>query len=62
MRTLKTGQLETYIPYRDSITARFLSLIPWAIPKLLPFFEKSGEKGRRRFIAKNKLMAENIPQ
>jgi short-subunit dehydrogenase len=59
MRTLKTGQLEAYIPYSDSISARLLSLIPWAIPKLLPYFEKAGEKGRRKFISDNELLPEN---
>ncbi len=59
MRTLKTGQLETYTPYSDSISARLLNLIPWIIPKLLPHFEKSGEKGRRKFINDNKLLTEN---
>ncbi len=55
MRTLKTGQLETYIPYSDSVTARLLSVFPWLIPKLLPMFEKNGEKGRRKFITQNNL-------
>ena len=50
MKALKTGQLETYIPYSDSITARIFSLIPWAIPKLLPRFKKAGEAGRLQYI------------
>jgi short-subunit dehydrogenase len=59
MRTLKNGQLEAYIPYSDSISARLLNLIPWIIPKLLPHFEKAGEKGRRKFISDNELLPEN---
>jgi len=50
MKALKTGRLETYLPYRDSITARILSLVPWVIPKLLPRFEKAGEAGRLQYI------------
>lgn len=50
MRTLKTGQLETYIPYTDSIGTRLLGMFPWLIPKLLPYLERSGEKGRNKFM------------
>lgn len=62
MRTLKTGQLETYIPYSDSISSRLIGLIPWAIPKLLPRFEKAGEKGRRKFIESRNLQVNDSPQ
>jgi len=62
MRTLKSGQLETYIPYSDSISSRIFGMIPWLIPKVLPFFEKSGEKGRQRFIRSRKLAGETTPQ
>jgi short-subunit dehydrogenase len=50
MKALKTGRLETYLPYGDSITARIVSLFPGAIVKLLPRFEKAGEAGRLRYI------------
>jgi short-subunit dehydrogenase len=50
MKALKTGRLETYVPYRDSITARILSLFPGAIVKLLPRFVKTGEAGRLQYI------------
>ncbi|WP_165839988.1 SDR family NAD(P)-dependent oxidoreductase [Motiliproteus coralliicola] len=50
MKALKTGKLETYIPYSDSISARLLGVIPWVVPRLLPLLEKIGERGRDRFI------------
>jgi len=56
MRTLKTGRLETFVPYSDSISARLIGMVPWIIPKLLPYLEKSGEKGRRKFIASHQLV------
>ena len=55
MKTLKTGQLETYIPYSDSITSRILGSIPWIIPKIYKHLKKSGEKGRAKFIASRNL-------
>ncbi len=51
MRALHTGKLENYVPYGDSVLARFLSVFPWITPKILPFLEKAGEKGRQKFIA-----------
>ena len=56
MRTLKTGRLETFVPYSDSISARLIGMVPWLIPKLLPYLEKSGEKGRRKFITSRQLV------
>jgi short-subunit dehydrogenase len=50
MRTLRTGQLETYVPYSDSIATRLLGMFPWFIPRLLPYLERSGEKGRDKFV------------
>lgn len=54
-KTLRTGQLETYIPYSDSISTRFFGAIPWAISKILPRLHRAGEKGRQRFIASREL-------
>ncbi|HEX7776654.1 MAG TPA: SDR family oxidoreductase [Parvibaculum sp.] len=51
MKALKTGALETYVPYGDSITSRLAGAFPWVINKVLPMFEKSGEKGRAKFRA-----------
>ena len=59
MRTLKTGQLETYVPYSDGISARLIGMFPWIIPRLLPYLEKAGEKGRLKFIESHKLQDNN---
>lgn len=54
-RALRTGNLETYLPYADSLTTRLFGSIPWAIEKVVPMFTKSGEKGRAAFIAQRDL-------
>lgn len=55
MKALETGRLETYIPYGDSITTRFFATVPWLIDRVLPPFERKGEKGRARFLAERGL-------
>lgn len=50
MKVLSTGKLEVYVPYRDSISAKLLSLVPGLIPKLLPRLLKAGERGRAKYI------------
>ncbi len=49
MSALDSGRLETYIPYGDSLTSRFVGAFPWLIEKILPRFEKAGERGRAKF-------------
>ena len=51
MGALDSGRLETYVPYSDSLTSRLVAAFPWMIEKILPMFEKSGEKGRAKFRA-----------
>lgn len=51
MKALDSGKLETYVPYSDSLTSRLAGAFPWMIEKILPLFEKSGEKGRAKFRA-----------
>lgn len=58
MKALDTGKLETYVPYGDSLTSRLMGAFPWLIEKVLPMFEKSGEKGRAKFIAERGLKIE----
>ncbi|HUD50962.1 SDR family NAD(P)-dependent oxidoreductase [Parvibaculum sp.] len=58
MKALDTGRLETYIPYGDSITSRLMGAFPWLIDKVLSSFEKSGEKGRAKFLAERGLKPE----
>jgi len=54
-RALRTGRLETYLPYSDSLTTRIVGSIPWPIEKIVPLFTRSGEKGRAAFIAERGL-------
>lgn len=58
MRALRTGRLETYLPYGDSLSARFFASIPWAIGPVLPLFLRPGEKGRAKYLAARGLTAE----
>lgn len=51
MDALDSGRLETYVPYSDSMMSRLFGAFPWMIDKVLPLFEKSGEKGRAKFRA-----------
>ncbi|MCE9650177.1 MAG: SDR family oxidoreductase [Parvibaculum sp.] len=51
MSALDSGKLETYVPYGDSVTSRLAGAFPWMIEKILPMFEKAGEKGRAKFRA-----------
>ncbi len=50
-KALRTGKLETYVPYGDSLTTRVVGSLPWSVEKVVPLFTKSGEKGRAAFIA-----------
>lgn len=50
-RALRTGRLETYVPYADSISARLVATWPWAIGPLLGMFTRIGERGRAAFLA-----------
>ena len=54
-RALRTGKLETYVPYGDSLTTRVVGSIPWSVEKIVPLFTKSGEKGRAAFISERGL-------
>ena len=54
-KALRTGKLETYVPYGDSLTTRVVGSVPWSIEKVVPMFAKSGEKGRAAFIAERGL-------
>lgn len=54
-KALRTGKLETYVPYGDSLTTRVVGSIPWSVEKVVPLFTRSGEKGRAAFIAERNL-------
>ncbi len=49
-RALDNRHLETYVPYRDSISARLVSCFPWMIHHLYPLMAQLGERGRRQFL------------
>ncbi|WP_421863124.1 SDR family NAD(P)-dependent oxidoreductase [Parvibaculum sp.] len=58
LEAIDTGKLEVYSPYSASLTARFFGSFPWMIRPLLPFMEKLGERGRRKFLAVKGFSAE----
>lgn len=55
IRALETKNLEVYVPYGDSVSARFFSVFPRLLPVFLPSLKKRGEKGRREFIRRLEL-------
>jgi short-subunit dehydrogenase len=57
LKALRTGRLETYVPYGDSITTRVAAAFPWSIERLLPVLSKVGERGRAAFLAERGLTA-----
>lgn len=52
---LDSGRLETYVPYGEGLTGRLFGAFPWMIERFLPFFERRGEAGRRRYLARHGL-------
>jgi len=55
MKIIKRKRLENYLPYGDSLSAKFFGSFPGFIPKVYPILWRLGEKGRRKFIRKNGL-------
>lgn len=49
-KALHTGRLEVYAPYSDSVTSRLLMFSPASLPKIIGRLNKSGEKGRAKFL------------
>lgn len=49
-KALKTGKLEIYSPYRESLFARCVNSFPWLLSVLYPVMEKIGEQGRKRYL------------
>ena len=48
-KALKTGKLEVYSPYFDSVFARLMNAFPWMLSPLYPLLEWLGEKGKRKY-------------
>ena len=49
-RALDKPKLEIYVPYHESLAARATLWTPAVIPRLLPFFSRIGERGRREYL------------
>ncbi len=52
LKSLKSNHLEVYLPYSESISARFLSLFPWLLKYLYPSLEKLGQRGLKKYLNK----------
>ncbi len=52
LKALEKPQLEMYVPYGDSWTARILGFFPRYLEKLAPMLMSSGEKGRKKYLEK----------
>ena len=55
VRALRTGKVETYLPYHDSVTSRVVVTMPWLAERVLPSFTWFGERGRRKYLRKRGL-------
>lgn len=50
LRAIDGNKLETHLPFSDSLTARLVSIAPSLLPRVIPMFQKQGEKGLKRFL------------
>jgi short-subunit dehydrogenase len=50
LRAMDGKKLETHLPFSDSITARVVCAAPGLLPRIIPVFQKQGEKGLKRFL------------
>jgi short-subunit dehydrogenase len=50
-RALDRKVLEVYVPYSDSVSTRLVESFPWLLPRLLPIFNRIGERGRLKFLS-----------
>ena len=50
-RALAKPKLEIYVPYLESLSARAALWTPSLIPRLIPFFNRIGERGRKKYLA-----------
>ena len=48
-KALKTGKLEVYSPYFDSVFARVMNSFPWMLSPLYPLLEWLGQKGKKKY-------------
>lgn len=50
-KAMKSGKVEIYPSWMDSVSGRLVGSFPWLIPLILPWMEKLGERGRERYLA-----------
>lgn len=48
---LDSGRLETFVPFSDAVLSKLLCVAPSLLEWLAPKLQKSGEKGREKFLA-----------
>jgi hypothetical protein len=60
LKALDKPQLEIYLPYGDSWTARILAFFPRYLEKLAPMLVSSGEKGRKKYLL-SKATGQSVP-
>ncbi|PPJ24946.1 short-chain dehydrogenase [Nocardia nova] len=51
-KAIRTGRVEIHLPVSDGLTAKFLQFAPRLVPLLLPFANRIGEKGRKRYLSR----------
>ena len=55
---LRSGRLETYLPFHESLTSRAVLTVPWLAEIVLPAFNWMGDRGRRKYMAQRGLTEE----
>ncbi|MEI9995605.1 MAG: SDR family NAD(P)-dependent oxidoreductase [Rhizomicrobium sp.] len=58
LRAMDGTKLETHLPFWDSVTAKLVSIAPGLLPRMIPTFQKQGEKGLKRFLDSRGLKAD----
>ncbi|HEX2594372.1 MAG TPA: SDR family NAD(P)-dependent oxidoreductase [Rhizomicrobium sp.] len=51
MKAIDSGKAETFVPFSDALLSKLISIAPGLLEWLAPKLEKTGERGRAKFIA-----------
>ena len=49
LKGIKTGRMEIYVPYSDSLTSRLVGYFPWLLKMLEPALFRLGERGHKKY-------------
>ncbi len=61
-KAARTGRVEVFVPASDGLTTRLLQAFPRLVPLILPVAERIGERGRRRYLARQVATTDRNPR